>query len=73
MDSKNNKVIFKALHDWRQKFSALLPREKRPIAEIAKEDLEKFNMSDLRKRYEEARRNFLVEKIQKIQYSHIKT
>ena len=73
LDSKNNKVIFKALHDWRQNFSALLPREKKPIAEIAKEDLEKFKKSDLWKNYEKARLIVLVEKIKKPDYGHIKT
>ena len=66
-------MIFKALYDWRQKFSNLLPREKKPIHEIAREDLEKFKMSDLWKRYEKARGNFLVEKIQKPGHGHIKT
>ena len=73
LNSKNNKVIFKALYDWRQNFSNLLPREKKPIHEIAREDLEKFKMSDLWKRYEKARGNFLVEKIQKPDHGHIKT
>ena len=66
-------MIFKALYDWRQNFFTLLPREKKPIHEIAKEDLEKFKMSDLWKRYEKARGNFLVEKIQKPFYGQIMT
>ena len=63
LNSKHGKVVFKALHDWRRSFDTLLSPEKKPLLQISKEDMKNFKQSDLWKRYQEARANFLVEKI----------
>ena len=56
-------MIFKAINDWIEVYSTFVPREKKPILEIAKEDLKKFRESQLWKEYQEARCYNLVAKI----------
>ena len=63
LNATNNKVVFKALHDWRNSFDTLVPLEKKSLWQTSKEDMMNFKQSDLWKRYQEARTNLLVEKI----------
>ena len=63
LDSKSNEAVFKAIHNWKSSFDTLIPPDKKSIRQISTEDMNKFKQSDLWNRYQEARKNLLVEKI----------